>query len=78
MFFSDNSDLKAQLRRVERKLDAIIKHLDIRTDDPPLDELCGPDIQVLLASGKKIEAIKLYRERTGVGLKEAKDFIDGL
>ena len=31
-----------------------------------------------LARGKKIEAIKLYREATGTGLKEAKDFVDAL
>ncbi len=36
------------------------------------------EIVSLLQGGKKIEAIKLYRERTGVGLKEAKDFIDAL
>ena len=28
--------------------------------------------------GKKIAAIKLYREKTGVHLKQAKDFIDAL
>ena len=28
--------------------------------------------------GRKIEAIKLYREATGVGLKEAKDTVDGM
>lgn len=27
---------------------------------------------------RKIEAIKIYREATGVGLKESKDFIDEL
>jgi ribosomal protein L7/L12 len=31
-----------------------------------------------LAEGRKIEAIKIYREATGKGLKEAKDFIDAL
>lgn len=31
-----------------------------------------------LARGQKIEAIKIYREATGKGLKEAKDFIDEL
>jgi len=35
-------------------------------------------IQEQLRAGKKIEAIKLYREQTGLGLKEAKDFIDSL
>ncbi|MBN1673479.1 MAG: ribosomal protein L7/L12 [Kiritimatiellae bacterium] len=31
-----------------------------------------------LADGRKIEAIKIYREATGKGLKEAKEFIDEL
>jgi len=31
-----------------------------------------------LASGRKIEAIKIYREATGKGLKEAKEFIEAL
>ena len=30
----------------------------------------------LISSGKKIEAVKRYRELTGVGLKEAKDAVD--
>jgi large subunit ribosomal protein L7/L12 len=36
------------------------------------------EIVSLLQGGKKIAAIKLYREKTGVGLKEAKDFIEAL
>ena len=31
-----------------------------------------------LATGRRIQAIKLYREATGKGLKDAKDFIDSL
>lgn len=31
-----------------------------------------------LVSGRKIEAIKIYREATGEGLKDAKEFIDAL
>lgn len=37
-----------------------------------------PQIEQELARGNKIMAIKLYREGTGVGLKEAKDAIDDL
>jgi ribosomal protein L7/L12 len=33
---------------------------------------------LLLEAGRKIEAIKVYRERTGVGLKEAKDAVEAL
>ncbi len=32
----------------------------------------------LVRSGRKIEAVKLYRERHGVGLKEAKDAVEAL
>jgi ribosomal protein L7/L12 len=32
----------------------------------------------LLARNKKIQAIKVYREVTGVGLKQAKDFVDAM
>ncbi|MGJ3508940.1 ribosomal protein L7/L12 [Enemella sp. A6] len=32
----------------------------------------------LVARGKKIEAIKAYRERTGAGLMEAKNVIDSI
>lgn len=31
-----------------------------------------------IAAGRKIEAIKLYREATGCDLKDAKDFIEKL
>jgi len=36
------------------------------------------EILSLMRQGQKIAAIKLYREKTGVGLKEAKDFIEAL
>ena len=36
------------------------------------------EVQELKRSGKVINAIKLYRERTGVGLKEAKDAVDAM
>ena len=38
----------------------------------------GRDLEQLLSAGKKIEAIKLVRERTGMGLKEAKDAVERL
>lgn len=35
-----------------------------------------PDIAEAIAKGKKIKAIKLVRERSGLGLKEAKELVD--
>jgi large subunit ribosomal protein L7/L12 len=43
-----------------------------------MDSAFENEIVSLLEGGKKIEAIKVYREKTGVGLKEAKDFIEAL
>ncbi|MFJ9813703.1 ribosomal protein L7/L12 [Streptomyces sp. NPDC101151] len=62
-----------RLARVERKLDLIIEHLDLRQEHPRMDELAA-----LVLEGKKIQAIKLYRETTGVGLKEAKEAVERL
>jgi large subunit ribosomal protein L7/L12 len=36
------------------------------------------EVRQLKESGKEINAIKLYRQRTGVGLKEAKDAVEGM
>jgi ribosomal protein L7/L12 len=36
------------------------------------------EARAILARGNKIEAIKLVREHTGLGLKEAKDYVDAL
>ncbi len=36
------------------------------------------EVYFLLARGRKIEAIKMVRELTEMGLKEAKDYVDSL
>ena len=36
------------------------------------------EVETLIETGRKIEAIKLVREVTGMGLKEAKDAVDNL
>lgn len=41
----------------------------------PSGELAAPVVQALLA-GRKIEAIRLLREQTGLGLKEAKEAVE--
>jgi ribosomal protein L7/L12 len=37
-----------------------------------------PRLVELVQAGKEIQAIKLYRELTGVGLAEAKDAVEGV
>ena len=43
-----------------------------------LDSETESEIADALRRGEKIEAIRLYRERTGAGLKEAKEHVEGL
>lgn len=63
----------ARLAAVERKLDLIMDHLGIAESEPYL-----PDVIAHLERGKKIHAIKAYRDATGVGLAEAKDAVEGI
>ena len=50
---------------------------EIQVDHPlPGDQ--NAEIRRLLQSNQKIEAIKLYRQKTGVGLKEAKDAVEAI
>ena len=44
----------------------------------PMDADFESELKSLLAEGRKIEAIKLYRDHAGAGLKEAKDAIEAL
>ena len=40
--------------------------------------LALPEVRRALAGGQKIEAIKLVREHTGLGLREAKELVERL
>jgi ribosomal protein L7/L12 len=42
------------------------------------DDQALQEVSSLVRQGRKIEAIKRYREATGLGLKEAKDAVDAL
>lgn len=66
-------DRQAQrLAAVERKLDLIMTHLDVREPEPDIPAAVLKE----LVAGRKIQAIKEYREATGAGLKEAKDAVE--
>lgn len=66
-----------RLARLERKLDAVMRHLDIAYVDPAGPEGLSEEVRRLADDpGRKIQAIKLHREQTGIGLKEAKDAVE--
>lgn len=47
----------------------------VRVGDERID---NDEIRALIRADRKIEAIKLVRERTGLGLAEAKDAVEAL
>lgn len=62
-----------RLARLERKVDALLRHSEIDVPEPDQS-----DILEHLRHGRKIHAIKAYRERTGVPLAEAKASVERL
>src|SRR5690349_4130205 len=65
--------VERKLATIEYRLKLIMEHLDIAEPKPEF-----PSVLQELEQGRKIQAIKLYREQTGVGLKEAKDAVEEL
>lgn len=68
--------LRSRVNELEDKLKTLYRHLNLNYTDTGSDPLLSPQIQDALRRGNKIEAIKYYRELTGVGLAEAKDAIE--
>lgn len=67
---------RARLKRIESKLDLIVGNLGIKAPDPGANSGLSAGVRQLADDGQKIQAIKLHREETGLGLKEAKDAVE--
>jgi ribosomal protein L7/L12 len=66
-----------RVRRVERKIDLICKHLGIEYPEPASAAGLSAEVRQLANDpAQKISAIKLHRQQTGIGLKEAKDAVE--
>ncbi len=88
----DTSELEKRIMRLEGQVQQLTRLMQALTSDSALDTWPAlpssgnlaeqPDwlfeVRSLLAQDKKIEAIKRTREATGLGLKEAKDYVEGL
>jgi len=65
-----------EAKNAVERYDPILKKFAVPSA-PSLDRIDDwSEIDALLAAGRMIEAIKLYREKTGCGLKEAKDAVE--
>lgn len=69
--------LEAALARLEDKVDFLYRSLEMSYATPEEREPSYlSEIRALLGRGLKIEAIKVYRAHTQLGLKEAKDAVE--
>jgi len=71
----DIAALKQHIYRLEAQVDFLYKHLAL-TFVENTSESDDPKIIAALKANNLIEAIKLYRERTGVGLAPAKAAVE--
>ncbi|MET4428243.1 ribosomal protein L7/L12 [Mycolicibacterium sp. 624] len=90
LFGNSDSDLQRRIDALERRV-AALEHAALRSGQPAPGQPARPaptgefhegwvsdEVRILAASGKKINAIKMLREQSGLGLKEAKDIVDQL
>ncbi len=69
------NQLRIETIRTNAILQKIAKQIGV-PDDSSIN--IDDELKNLIANGKNIKAIKRYREFTGLGLKEAKDYVDSL
>src|SRR5258708_3724204 len=73
----DNGQLKQRVAKLERTVAFLLDQLKLTYIDKP-EEQPFPDVAALVNQGNKLEAIKLYREKTGASLADAQRFVNGL
>lgn len=70
------SHINDELKRTNKLLEKIANH--IGAIDPPISAINDEEFNLYISKQEKIKAIKRYRELTGEGLREAKDYVDSL
>jgi ribosomal protein L7/L12 len=67
--------LQGRVATLEAQMQVLLEHLGVHNDSPGNTDA---RLLELVRANQLIEAIKLYREQTGIGLKEAKSAVDDL
>lgn len=69
-----------KLREENERLKQRVAHLErlLKASGEAIDLALSPSERALLAQGRKLEAVKAYRDRTGVDLKTAKQAVDAI
>jgi ribosomal protein L7/L12 len=83
----DDGVLRRRVEDLERRvaeLEWALRGAGPQSEPPPpaaydaSGPVVSPEVLQLARAGKKIQAIKVLREQTGLGLAESKDIVDGL
>ncbi len=72
------AELKERVATLERAVQFLLAQLGSQPSQVGSPSLIYSDVADLKRQGKVIEAIKLYRSKTNLGLAEAKQFVDNL
>ena len=63
-----------RIRQLEKKLDLLLEHANIEVPGAEVPE----EVLMHIQNGEKIKAIKAYREFSGAGLKDAKNYVESI
>ena len=70
-------ELRQRVDKLEHQVAFLMANLGVEYQDEP-NQGVSPEIMDLVRRGKKMQALKLFRQETGADLKTAKEFIDSL
>jgi ribosomal protein L7/L12 len=81
--FMNEAEIRMHLTRLENRVNYLFQELGLEEkyqaeQTQTASQLGMAEVVALLRMNRKIEAIKLYREMTGTGLKEARDAVDSM
>ena len=71
-----DAELTRRVRLLEAKVDFMLKELKIEFVEE--NEPYIAQVNALVAQGKVLDAIRVYREHTGADLASARAFVEGL
>jgi ribosomal protein L7/L12 len=69
-----SASLRREVARLDYKLNLLLRQMNVAFDSFP--EMSERVKELARDSGRKIEAIKVYREETGASLAEAKNAVE--
>ncbi len=79
LFGGSDDDLRRRIEALERRIAILERAAGMAPRPSPSGEMVASDmVRQLALQGNKIAAIKLLRDETGLGLREAKNIVDGI